>query len=136
MAQPFCQKPQLSLARIKSNSARKRQLGFLAKRLRHIDVQPIEDALEKISQRARASTLGLHLVERWRDRLLGDVEGESSREALTAFMDEFSSVDRQQIRQLQAQALKERQNNRPPAAARALFKLIRVQVAVSTGALY
>ena len=124
------------LSRIKSNSARKRQLGFLAKRLRNVDVQPMEDGLERISQRARASTMGLHLVERWRDRLLGDTEGESARDALTAFMNDYPTVDRQQIRQLQAQALKERKINRPPAAARALFKLVRVQVAVGTGALY
>ena len=113
------------LSRIRANGARKRQLGFLAKRLRKADTQPIEDALEKIRQTARANTLNLHLIERWRDRLLGDVQDESPKQALTSFLDEYKSADRQQFRHLQAQALKERTAARSPAAARQLFKAIR-----------
>ena len=113
------------LSRIKANGARKRQLGFLAKRLRNAEIQPIEDALEKIRQTARANTLNLHLIEHWRDRLLGDAQDESPKQALTSFLDEYKGADRQQFRHLQAQALKERTAKRPPAAARQLFKLIR-----------
>ena len=40
-------------SRIKAHGARKRQLGFLAKRLRQIDIEPIDAALEKIRQSAR-----------------------------------------------------------------------------------
>lgn len=112
-------------SRIKAHGARKRQLGFLAKRLRNTDVEAIEAALEKIRHAARANTLNLHLLENWRDRLLGDIEGESAKEALTAFLTQFRSADRQQFRHLQAQALKERQIDKPPAAARALFKAVK-----------
>ncbi|MFK8081882.1 MAG: ribosome biogenesis factor YjgA [Granulosicoccus sp.] len=113
------------LSRIKAHGARKRQLGFLAKRLRHVDIEPIDAALEKIRQVARNNTISLHKVEQWRDRLLGDIEGEHPKEALTAFLAEFTGADRQRFRHLQAQALKERQSKRPPAAARQLFKAIR-----------
>lgn len=112
-------------SRIKAHGARKRQLGFLAKRLRNVDVEPINAALEKIRQAARANTISLHKVEHWRDRLLGDIEGESPKAALTLFLEEFKTADRQQFRHLQAQALKERQKKRSPAAARQLFKAIR-----------
>lgn len=113
------------LNRIKAHGARKRQLGFLAKRMRQIDVEPIEAALEKLRQSARANTINLHQVEKWRDRLLGEVEGESAKDALTAFLSDHVEADRQQFRHLQRQAVSERQAQRPPAASRQLFKAIR-----------
>ena len=124
------------LSRIKANGARKRQLGFLAKRLRNADIQPIENALEKIRQTARANTLNLHLIERWRDRLLGEVPDESPKQALTSFLDEYKSADRQQFRHLQAQALKERAAARSPAAARQLFKAIRDELGANEDQVY
>lgn len=115
----------IELNRIKAHGARKRQLGFLAKRMRQIDVEPIDAALEKIRQSARANTKSLHLVENWRDRLLGEIDGESEKAALTAFLDAYLDADRQQLRHLQRQAIVERKANRPPAATRQLFKAIR-----------
>lgn len=120
-------------SRIKAHGARKRQLGFLAKRLRHVDTDPIDAALEKIRQTARANTISLHTVEQWRDRLLGDGENESAKEALTAFIHDYPDADRQKLRHLQSQALKEREKNKPPAAARQLFKLIRDLITANPG---
>jgi ribosome-associated protein len=113
------------LGTIKANGARKRQLGLLAKRLRSTDTVPINEALERINQKARAHSMNLHLVEQWRDRLLGDVADESASDALTLFLRDHVAADRQQLRQLQRQALKEREQGKPPAAARRLFKAIR-----------
>lgn len=113
------------LNRIRAHGARKRQLGYLAKRMRQIDVEPIEAALEKLRQAARANTKSLHTIENWRDRMLGDISDESPKEALTAFLDQYLDADRQQFRHLQRQALTERKADRPPAAARQLFKAIR-----------
>ena len=113
------------LNRIKAHGARKRQLGFLAKKMRHIDTAPIDAALEALRQSARANTKSLHLIENWRDRLLGDIDGESEKEALTVFLDQYLEADRQQFRHLQRQALAERKIDKPPAAARQLFKAIR-----------
>lgn len=121
------------LNRIKAHGARKRQLGFLAKRMRHVDVEPIEAALEKIRQTARTNTMSLHAIEKWRDRLLGDIADESPKQALTTFLDEYLAADRQQFRHLQRQALKEREASKPPAAARQLFKAIRDVVVTASG---
>lgn len=107
------------------NGARKRQLGWLAKRLRKIDIEPVEAALESIRQAARANTQTLHLVEQWRDRLLGDVESPDQKQALTDFVEKYPHVDAQQLRQLQRSAGKEKSLNKPPKSARALFKLVR-----------
>ncbi|MFK7892765.1 MAG: ribosome biogenesis factor YjgA, partial [Granulosicoccus sp.] len=72
-----------TLSALKANGARKRQLGFLAKKLRQSDITSLETALDQIRLAARANTLTHHLIENWRDRLLGDVEGESASAALT-----------------------------------------------------
>lgn len=113
------------LGTIKAHGARKRQLGYLAKKLRHTDTSVISSALEKLRLAARANTLNHHRVEQWRDRLLGESSDETANDALTTFLQEFSTADRQHLRQLQRQALKERSTQRPPAAARQLFKEIR-----------
>ena len=113
------------LNRIRAHGARKRQLGYLAKRMRQIDVVPIDAALEKLRQAARANTKSLHVIENWRDRMLGNAGDETEKEALTAFLHEFVTADRQHFRHLQRQALAERSAKRPPVATRQLFKAIR-----------
>jgi len=119
------------LNRTTKNGARKRQLGWLAKRLRKIDIEPIEAALESIRQAARANTQTLHLVEQWRDRLLGDEKSGTGgvqpnpKTALTDFLDKYPHADRQLLRQLQRSAMKERAENKPPKSARVLFKAVR-----------
>ena len=111
--------------RTTKNGARKRQLGWLAKRMRKIDIEPVEAAMEAIRQAARANTQNLHRVEQWRDRLLTETDGESPKKALTEFLNAFPHADRQQLRQLQRSAEKEKQAGKPPRAARLLFKLVR-----------
>ncbi len=112
---------------IKANGARKRQLGFLAKQMRRHDLQPIYEALEGIRQAARSNTLSHHLVEDWRDNLLG-LGAMTSTEALTQFLVEHPDADRQRLRQLQRKAITEREADRPPKSARELFKLIRSSI--------
>ena len=110
---------------IVKHGARKRQLGFLAKRLRRTDTAPIEEALERLARSARANAARHHHLEHWRERLLGESGGESPAEALTAWLDAHPGTDRQRLRQLQKRALAERAASRPPAATRELFRLLR-----------
>lgn len=117
------------LNRTPQRSAHKRQLGWLAKRLRQVDPEPIRVALEALGQAARAHTQSHHLIEQWRDRLLGlendSPAYESPAEALTAFLDRYPHADRQLLRQLQRSAVAERESERSPRASRQLFKLLR-----------
>jgi len=115
----------VELNKTTKNGARKRQLGWLAKRLRKIDIEPIEAALESMRQAARANTQTLHLVEQWRDKLLGDVDNPEPKQALTDFLDKYPHADRQTLRQLQRSAVKEKAENKPPKSARQLFKSVR-----------
>lgn len=115
----------VELNKTTKNGARKRQLGWLAKRLRKIDIEPIEAALEGIRQAARANTQTLHLVEQWRDKLLGEGDNPNAKQALTDFLDKYPHADRQALRQLQRSAVKEKTENKPPKSARQLFKTVR-----------
>lgn len=105
---------------IRSNVARKRQLQFVAKLLRRDDTQPIRDALDAFEGDARQLTGRQHRVEAWRDHLVG--AGDAAVGALLAARRE---VDAQPLRQLIRSARQEAAAGRPPAAARALFRLLR-----------
>ncbi len=113
------------LNRTTKNGARKRQLGWLAKRLRQLDTLPIEAALELFRSRARQNTRTLHLIEEWRDKLLGQNTTETPQAILTAFLDKYPHADRQTLRQLQRNALRELSAGKPPRNARLLFKSVR-----------
>ncbi len=103
--------------------ARKRQTQYVAKQMRKLDdseLDAIRATLEHDRDRARRDTAALHRVELWRDRLIA--EGD---EALNAFMSEFPTGERQQLRQLARQGKSERDANRSPHAQRELFRILR-----------
>lgn len=109
--------------RITSHIAHKRQLSFLAKQLRREDdevLDAIRDALDEKGEASRRETAIMHRVEAWRDRLLeeGDV-------ALTELLDQYPDADRQGLRQLVRNSLEERKRNKPPRAAREVFRHLR-----------
>lgn len=103
--------------------ARKRQTQFLAKCLRREDEQALEAiriVLEQDHEVGRRESVQLQRIERWRERLLA--EGDA---ALTEFIDAHPDADRQQLRQLVRQARQEAEKERPPRAARELFRVLR-----------
>lgn len=105
---------------IRSNVAGKRQLQYVAKLLRRIDTEPVYRALEAIGNEARGLTARQHRVEAWRDHLL-----ESGDRALGDLLAQRRDADGQAIRQLVRNAGAEKARGKPPAAARALFRLLR-----------
>jgi ribosome-associated protein len=105
---------------IRSNVARKRQLQYVAKLLRRADPEPIVQTLEGFDGEARQLTGRQHRTEAWRDFLL-----ESGDHAVGVLMQQCNDVDTQSIRQLIRNAHKETARSKPPASARALFRLLR-----------
>jgi ribosome-associated protein len=108
---------------IPSHVARKRQLAFLAKQMRREDdaiLDAIRDALDAGGEAGRRETALLHRVEGWRERLI--VDGDA---ALSELLGECPDADRQHLRQLTRNAIDERTRNRPPHAARELFRVLR-----------
>jgi len=103
--------------------ARKRQSQYLAKQMRKLDdaeLDAIRAALEHDREYAHRATAALHRVEQWRERLIG--EGDA---ALTEFLQEFPSADRQHLRQLARNARIEREQNKPLHAFHELFRALR-----------
>ena len=105
---------------IKAREGRRRQVQFIGKLMRDIDLAPIEQQLAQLKRGGLVETQQLHRIERWRDRLLS--EGEA---ALKELLQQYPETDASQVRQLIANAHKERTHNQPPRAARLLFKSLR-----------
>ena len=116
-------KLRLALAEAHRHTARgalKRHLSFVGKLMRDQDIEAIQAYLDRLDSSSQAHAQHFHQLERWRDRLLtGDAN------ELEAFIAAYPAADRQTIRQLVRQANKEAAENKPPAASRKLFKLIR-----------
>jgi ribosome-associated protein len=107
-------------AAIRSNVARKRQLQYVAKLLRRADTAPIFAAIEAVEDQARQGVARQHRVEAWRDLLI-----DAGDPALTRLVEARDDVDVPALRNLMRNAERERRQGRPPAAQRALFRLLR-----------
>ena len=98
----------------------RRQLQYIGKLMRNLDVEPIQLALERLENQHGIETQLLHQSEQWRDRIIA--EGDS---AIQAFIDLFPQADRQQLRQLMRAAQRELKNSKPPKSSREIFKLVK-----------
>lgn len=106
--------------RIKSHNARKRHLGFIGKLMQDQELEPIKELLSRMDASSDEYNRHFHQLEKWRDRLIAE-----GQPALTAFLDKYPEADHQHIRQLVRNAQKEARQEKPPAAARKLFKYLR-----------
>ncbi len=105
--------------RITSNGAIRRQMQYIGRLMRDIDLAPIVEQLQKWEGKHQEENARFHHMERWRTRLLEDVK------ALELFIAEFPGTDVQQMRTLIRNAQKEAVANKPPKSSRELFKMIR-----------
>ena len=108
------------LQRIHQREGRRRQLQYIGKLMRSADHEAIEQALDALNKEGLQQIQQQHLVEQWRDRLLSD-----DKNALAEFVDAYEPDDVQPLAQLIRQARREQDQNKPPAAARKLFRLVR-----------
>jgi ribosome-associated protein len=106
---------------INAHGARLRQEMYIAKVLRHVDVEPIRAALERRREIDRQRVRREHGLEQWRERLVAD-EATAWTE-LAARIGDPSVLP--QLRTLARQARAEKASSRPPAAARQLFRRLR-----------
>jgi ribosome-associated protein len=102
------------------NEARRRQLQYIGRLMRHIDVEPIQAALDKYRNKHAQATAAFHRLEQQRDQLIE--EGDT---AINAVIEKYPEVDRQQLRHLVRQAKKEQQSGKSSKAAREIFQLLK-----------
>jgi ribosome-associated protein len=106
--------------RITSHGARLRQEMYIAKVLRDVEVEPIRATLERRSEIDRQRVRREHGLEQWRQRLIADEAA-----AWTELASRVDGPTLQQLRSLARQARAEQAAERPPAAARQLFRRLR-----------
>lgn len=103
-----------------SHGARRRQLQYIAKLIRRVDASPIIDAVAAFQSEARGLTARQHRSEAWREALV-----ERGDTALGELLQARPGIDAQALRQLIRNAQREQQAGKPPAASRALFRMLR-----------
>ena len=105
---------------MRSYGARKRQLQFIGKVMRHIDIEPVAKALERLDDKHHEGVGAFHEMEHMRDRLMDNMD-----EALGELVTRFPDVDRQHIRQLVRNAQLELKKEKPPKSKRQLFQYLK-----------
>ena len=103
----------------KHDEARRRQMQFIGRLMRGVDVDPIRAALAVARGDAASETAKLHRLERLREDFLAD------EKVLQEIVSLFPGIDVQHLRSLRRATLKEREQNKPPKSYRAIFRLFR-----------
>lgn len=109
----------LRIARGLKRGARKRQLRFARGLLAHADHAAVAEAVAALKRPKRAQVDAMHELEDWRERLIAGDEA-----LLNELFTRDPAIDRQYLLQLVRNAKAERLAQKPPRAARALFKLL------------
>jgi ribosome-associated protein len=105
---------------LKSREAKRRQLQFIGKLMRTVEIEPIQTAIKIAQLTNRQITAQFHQAEEWRERLIN--EGDA---AIQAFVDMYAEIDRQKLRQLTRQAQQNRKTGKNTGAEKELFRYLR-----------
>ncbi|OOF54473.1 ribosome biogenesis factor YjgA [Rodentibacter genomosp. 2] len=110
----------IELAQRLQKEARRRQLQYIGKLLRGIDVEPIRESLDKIENKHNLQQAMLQKLEILRDELV-----EQGDTVLSDFLNEYPTADRQQLRNLIRAAQKEKAQNKPLKAYREIYQVLK-----------
>jgi ribosome-associated protein len=102
------------------HGAQRRQLQFIGKLMRDVDEDTLARVHAELNQNVNLAKRRFHLLEQQRDALLND-----GKDALAAYVAEHPTADVQLLNQLIRQARKDQEQQKPPAAARKLFQVLR-----------
>lgn len=108
--------------RTRTHEGRRRQMQFIGKLMRHVDPEPIREAVAAMKLGVARNALELHEAERWRAELI------ATDDALTRWMAAFPATDAQQMRSVVRAARKDASlvpEKRSGRAYRELFQLIK-----------
>ena len=102
--------------RLKNLDAKRRQIQYIGKLMRNMDLTEIRHSVEKLNHQSQTFRQHFAMLEQWRDRLID--EGNS---AIEEFLVAYPNADRQQIRNLSRQAGREKNGS----AKTKLFKHLK-----------
>ena len=104
---------------MRPDEAKRRQMQYIGKLMRNVDVEPIREALALVRGESAGETAKLHRLERLRTELLAD------EKVLHEIASLYPGVDLQHLRSLRRAALKEQAENKPPRSYRAFFQRLK-----------
>jgi ribosome-associated protein len=110
--------------KITAHEGRRRQMQYIGKLMRHVDPEPIKEAVAAFKLGHAKDSLALHQSERWRERLLAEDD------ALQEFIEQHAGIDVQQLRSLVRAARKDAAGapeQRSGRAFRDLFQFIKAE---------
>ena len=105
--------------RITNFEGKRRQMQYIGKLMRSVEVEPIREALSLVRGESASETAKLHRIERLRTEFLDD------EKVLHEIATQYPGIDLQHLRSLRRSALKEREQNKPPRSYRAIFQLFK-----------
>jgi len=116
----------LEWRRTRSHEGRRRQMQYIGKLMRGVDVEPLQAAVAAARLGSARDALALHEAERWRDELI------ASDDAATRWLSAHPGADAQRLRSLVRSARVESSAPAPADARRGrayreLFRFVRDQ---------
>ena len=112
----------MAARRITKFEARRRQLQYVGKLMRRVEVEPIRAALDAMLAGSRREIATHQRIEAWRERLLIDPG------ALDELLAEYPGADVRRLRELVRGALRERDAGGPPRSSRELYQALRALI--------
>lgn len=106
--------------RLKSSEGLRRQLQYIGKLMRQADNAAIAAAYEELQNGRQQRNQQFHALEQLRDEIIA-----TGVPAMEKVLSNYPNADRQHLRQLITAAAKEHELQKPPAAARKLFRYLR-----------
>ncbi len=108
------------LRAMRPSGARNRQIKHCVKLMDPEELQEVRVYIADQQSKRVGSNQVFHEIERWRDRLIE--EGDTALEALFTTND---TLDRQHVRRLCRDAVRERESGKPAGAGRKLFRYLK-----------
>lgn len=105
--------------RTRSHEGLRRQMQYIGKVMRGVDTTPLTDALDVIRGLSATAVAREHMLERMRERLMAD------EQVLGDIAAQWPDADLTRLRTLRRNALREREQNKPPRAFREIFRMLR-----------
>lgn len=102
--------------KITSHEAKRRQVQYIGKLMRHADADAIGAQLRELRQDSKSAVKLMHECERWRERLIEDDN------ALTELADRYPNIDMQPLRALIRNARREQAAGKASKSARQLYR--------------
>ena len=106
--------------RLSSREAKRRQIQYIGKLMRFADLEHIELTMAKLDHKSKTFRQHFAKIEAWRERIIN--EGPAAIEEL---LQVYPNADRQQLRNLQRQANREKKTNKPSTASKKLFAYLK-----------